>query len=78
MEAEYGNFNTQAVPASVDIMGFSCRHVAASHLAIAYKPIQQYACHLHLSSVHVSKLPFRHVCHAYVYDMHAHPFCLTS
>ena len=28
MAAEYGNFNTQAVPASVDIMGFSCRHVA--------------------------------------------------
>ena len=27
MAAEYGNFNTQAVPASVDIMGFSCRHV---------------------------------------------------
>ena len=27
MAAEYGNFNTQAIPASVDIMGFSCRHV---------------------------------------------------
>ena len=26
MAAEYGSFNTQAVPASVDIMGFSCRH----------------------------------------------------
>ena len=23
---EYGHFNTSAVPASVDIMGFSCRH----------------------------------------------------
>ena len=26
MAGEYGSFNTQAVPASVDIMGFSCRH----------------------------------------------------
>lgn len=26
MAAEYGNFNTQAIPASVDILGFSCRH----------------------------------------------------
>ena len=24
---EYGHFNTSAVPASVDIMGFSCRQI---------------------------------------------------
>jgi hypothetical protein len=46
MAASYGNFNTSAVPASVDIMGFSCRYamLCCSSLSLVI-----HACPIHFS-----------------------------
>lgn len=68
MAGEYGSFNTQAVPASVDIMGFSCRHAPTpthpaghhSPLLIFASPIQHCCADAHVLPLNCSSVVFCH------------------